>query len=180
VDAPRFEQVYRDHASYVVHSLRRLGVAERHLEDVAHDVFIAVHRKLSEFDPEKPLKPWLFGFCFRMSLDHRRLAAHRRELLEDAPADDASPGASPEDAAASSEARARVLDALARLPDEQRAVLVLHDIDGVAMPHIAQALETPLNTAYSRLRLARRAFEAALRTMLSPGTLAAYGQKETP
>jgi RNA polymerase sigma-70 factor (ECF subfamily) len=44
---------------------------------------------------------------------------------------------------------------------DRRAVLILHDLDEVHVPEIAQALGIPLNTAYSRLRLARAEFAAA-------------------
>jgi RNA polymerase sigma-70 factor (ECF subfamily) len=57
-----------------------------------------------------------------------------------------------------------VARALEQLPMEQRAVLVRHDIDGFAAPEIARELELPLNTVYSRLRLARAKFVDALAT----------------
>ena len=74
---------------------------------------------------------------------------------------DAAPG--PEEEAAARESRSLVANALDRLPDEQRVVFVMHDIDGFSMPEIAEALESPLNTCYSRLRLARRKFAAIVR-----------------
>ena len=52
--------------------------------------------------------------------------------------------------------------ALEHIPIERRGVFVMHDIDGIAAPEIAVALEIPLNTAYSRLRLARRDFGEAV------------------
>jgi RNA polymerase sigma-70 factor (ECF subfamily) len=71
-------------------------------------------------------------------------------------------GPSPERVLAGEEARRQVARALEKLPLEQRAVFVLHDIDGVSAPEIARALEVPLNTVYSRLRLAREKFLAAV------------------
>jgi RNA polymerase sigma-70 factor (ECF subfamily) len=60
--------------------------------------------------------------------------------------------------------RRRLVDAaLDDLPDEQRAVFVLHAIDDVPMPEVARALEIPVNTAYSRFRLAKEAFSKSLR-----------------
>jgi RNA polymerase sigma-70 factor (ECF subfamily) len=55
--------------------------------------------------------------------------------------------------------------ALAALDLDKRAVLVMHDVDGHPMPEIAEALSIPLNTAYSRLRLAREQFAIAVRRM---------------
>jgi RNA polymerase sigma-70 factor (ECF subfamily) len=48
------------------------------------------------------------------------------------------------------------------MPLERRAVFVMHEIDGLPVPEVAQALAVPLNTAYSRLRLARRDFATAI------------------
>jgi RNA polymerase sigma-70 factor (ECF subfamily) len=60
--------------------------------------------------------------------------------------------------------RRRLVDAaLDDLSDDQRSVFVLHAIDEVAMPEVAEALEIPLNTAYSRYRLAKESFTKSLR-----------------
>lgn len=66
----------------------------------------------------------------------------------------------------SKQARALVLAALERIPLPRRAVLVMHDIDDVAVSEVARVLGIPLFTVYSRLRKARRELQAALRRML--------------
>jgi RNA polymerase sigma-70 factor (ECF subfamily) len=55
--------------------------------------------------------------------------------------------------------------ALARLPLDQRAVFVLHDLDGHLMKDVAEALGISVNTGYSRLRAARARFTAVVREM---------------
>ena len=55
--------------------------------------------------------------------------------------------------------------ALDQLPMEQRAVFVLHELDEQSAPEVAEALGTPLNTVYSRLRLARERFRAAVEAL---------------
>ena len=65
-------------------------------------------------------------------------------------------------------ARALVQRALDVLDLKRRAVFVMHDFDGVAVPEIARTLGIPLNTTYSVLRLARRDFAAAVRRMSRP------------
>jgi RNA polymerase sigma-70 factor (ECF subfamily) len=52
-----FQDCYRREFSYVVHTLRRLGVRSAELEDVAHDVFVALYRHFDERDPARPLRP---------------------------------------------------------------------------------------------------------------------------
>lgn len=59
--ADGFEKIYEAHASRVLRALRRLGVREADLEDVAQEVFVVVHRKLPEFAGRSSLKTWLFG-----------------------------------------------------------------------------------------------------------------------
>jgi RNA polymerase sigma-70 factor (ECF subfamily) len=163
----RFEALYRAEAGYVLHSLRRLGVEDRDVEDVAHDTFVIVGRKLAEYDAARPLRPWLFGIAFRVALDYRRSARVRRERLnlphEAQEVVDGRPSADAHVERA--DAQRLVLAALETLRLEARAVLILHDIDEVSVPDVATALGIPLNTAYSRLRLARAQFEAAVREL---------------
>jgi RNA polymerase sigma-70 factor (ECF subfamily) len=159
---PDFTTIFQTECSYMWNTLRRLGVQERDVEDVAHDVFVAVHRRLDSYDPTRPLKPWLFGIAFRVASDYRRLARHRRELMDDT--FEAVDGAPPADEQLETEqARRLVLEALDALDLDKRAVFVMHELDGHAMPAIAIALGIPVNTAYSRLRLARETFATAVK-----------------
>jgi RNA polymerase sigma-70 factor (ECF subfamily) len=156
------EAIYRAELPYVYRSLQRLGVRPVDIEDLAHDVFIAVHRRFAEYDRARPIRPWLFAFAYRIAADYRRLARHRRERPDhgDEPPDER---ARPDDQLAEAEGRRRVLAALEGLALDRRAVLVMHDLDGYGIPEVGRALGIPLNTAYSRLRLARRDFEQAIR-----------------
>jgi RNA polymerase sigma-70 factor (ECF subfamily) len=161
---PEFTAVYAAELSWVWRTLWRLGVADADLEDAAHDVFVVVHRKLDEYDPARPLRPWLFGICFRTALDRRRRAHVRHERGDDDAVDSAGDDGAfdPHRAAERNEARAVVQAGLARLPLEQRAVFVLHELEGLPVPACADVLGAPINTLYSRLRLARAAFCAAV------------------
>lgn len=165
---PEFPAIFREHLGYVWHALRRLGVRERDLEDVTHDVFVAVFKKLEQYDPERPLRPWLFGFAFRFASDYRDLARHRREVTDEGhEALDPSPSAL--DGVLLNEAVAVARRALGELELGRRAVFILHELDECAMPEVAEALGIPLNTAYSRLRLARADLAATVRRLRSRG-----------
>ncbi len=157
-----FREVYEAGFSYVHHTLRRLGVRDADLDDISHDVFIRVYRHLADFDTSRPLKPWLFGFAYRTAQEYRRRAVHRREVLMDSDVDAADSEMGPEEQVAQNQARDQLLLLLDTLSLEQRAVFVMHDIDGCTMPSIAETLAIPLNTAYSRLRLARSQVETSL------------------
>jgi RNA polymerase sigma-70 factor (ECF subfamily) len=157
-----FRALYDEQFGYVFHTLRRLGVPERDLEDLVHEVFIAFYRGQASYDPARPLKPWLFGIAFRVASDHRRRAQNRYEIPGEKPDfADGRPGA--DEQLAASQGRELVLQALATLDLDRRAVFVMHDIDEHSMPEIAAVLSVPINTLYSRLRLAREQFAAAVR-----------------
>ena len=162
-DAPppsSFNAIFQAEFDYVWHSLRRLGVPQRDLEDLTHDVFFRVYERLSDYDRNRPLRPWLFGFSFRVASDYRRRFSNRRELLShDSEASDPAPTAL--DRLVHAEAMSLAQLALDAVPMDRRAIFILHEIDGCTVPEIATALGLPLNTAYSRLRVARDEFRAA-------------------
>jgi RNA polymerase sigma-70 factor (ECF subfamily) len=159
--SPTFREIFLAEASYVGRSLRRLGVFERDLEDLTHDVFLIAYRHFGDYDPARPIKPWLFGIAVRVALGYRRRARHQREevrpLLE---AVDERPNA--DEQLAVHQARQLVLRALDEVAVDRRPVFILHDLDGMVMPEIVHALGIGLNTGYSRLRLARQEFTAAV------------------
>lgn len=162
-----FQKLYRAELPYVFHSLRRMGIADADLEDVSHDVFLAVYRRWADFDRSRPVRPWLFGFAYRIASDHRRLSRHRHEVGGVA-ADPIDERHLPDEQLAAEQKRRAVLAALDAIALDRRSVLVMHDLDGHPIPEIARALAIPLNTAYSRLRLARRDFESIIRRTTPP------------
>jgi RNA polymerase sigma-70 factor, ECF subfamily len=158
-----FTVFFEEHFDYVYRSLRRLGVQERDLEDVAHELFLEVHVALARYDATRPPKPWLFAFAFRFASDYRRLGRHRVVPTADVDVEHERAGAEAE--LLDEEKRALISRALEELDLDRRAVVVLHDVDDVPVPEIADALGIPLNTAYSRLRLGREALSAAVKRL---------------
>lgn len=160
----QLERIYDEQFDYVCNSLRRCGVPKRDLEDLCHEVFVTVFENLDDYDPDRPLQPWLFGFAFRIASDYREKASNAREKLTDPD----PPSQAPEvvDKLSADEARDVVMEALQEVDMERRAVFVLNELDGHAMPDVAESLSIPTNTAYSRLRAARDQFETAVRQLL--------------
>jgi len=154
---PTLDELYRAHADFVWRAVLRLGIAESAAEDAVHEVYLVVRRKLPEFRGDAAPTTWLYaiarGVCANLRRKHVR--AERRLDLVTPP----TPAPDPEDAASRSNAAALVERFVAELPDEQREVFVLSDIEGMAGPDVAAALKIPLGTAYSRLRLARKRLE---------------------
>lgn len=162
-----FDSIFEGELAYVWTSLRRLGVPERDIPDVTQELFVEVHRKLDHYDAARPIRPWLFAFAVRFASDYRRSARVRREAISDAEPEGAA--SSPEDHAEAARRRALVQRALEAIEEERRPVFVLHELDEVSGPEIADALGIPLNTVYSRLRLARDEFRAALSRAVKGG-----------
>ncbi len=164
---PSLGVLFDEHFVYVWNALRRLGVRVADLEDLVHDVFLRVGAHLSDYHAERPVRPWLFGFAYRVAAEHRRLARNRLEVL--------GTGVEPIDVARRAdermearEERALVEAALDSLSLERRALIVMHALEEVPVATIARELGIPLNTAYSRLRLAREALAEAVRKRCVP------------
>ncbi len=145
---------------YVHRSLRRLGVPAADIEDLCQDVFCVVLRRMADLDPARSPRPFIFGISYRIALSHRR-KVQREQATGDIEERAYAPSSDADGAA-----RSLVLAALGEVPIERRAVVVLHELDGVDMKEIATELGIPLFTAYSRLRKGRQEFEKAARTLL--------------
>jgi len=157
-----FGAIYQAQFDYVFYSLRRLGAHDGDIEDLSHDVFVALYRGRGDYDRARPIRPWLFGIAFRVASDYRRRARHRSEVAGEG-REFADLGPDAEGRLSAAEDRALVREGLLALDLDRRAIFLMHDIDGHPMPEIAAALAVPLNTAYSRLRLAREQFARVVR-----------------
>lgn len=161
VSAPAFADVYEQHFDFVWRSARRLGVSALHVDDVVQEVFLVVHRRLSEFEARSSLKTWLFAITRRIVSDYRRSA--RRKPSEPISSEPEAHESSAADAQLTRNEDARLLYSLLdELDPEKREVFVLAELEQTSGPEIAAALGENLNTVYARLRAARAAFEAAV------------------
>lgn len=157
-------ELYERHFEFVWTNLRRLGVPEDQLEDAVHDVFVVVHRRRASYDGSAQVRTWLFGILRRVASHHRRgLVRHRRRL--DALAAEPPPQLATEEAL-EHRRRLRVAEAcLARLEPRKREVFILVHVEQMTGREAADALAINPNTASARLRAARQAFEAGLRSV---------------
>jgi RNA polymerase sigma-70 factor (ECF subfamily) len=149
---------------------RLLGDAEE-ARDVAQEVFLRVYRRLDAFEGRSSLKTWIYRIAVNQCHNRRRFWQRRRRGRE-TPLDDAvlvplragEPGspASPFDEAVRRERARLVQSALGALRFEQRAVLVLREIEGLTCAEVAAALGLPEGTVKSRLSRAREAMRRKL------------------
>ena len=114
-------------------------------EDIAQEAFIAALGALDRFDRRRPFGPWLSRIVVNRAIDHAR---SRR--LHAVPSEGIAPTAAPAPDGWSEE----VVRALAQLPVDQRAVVVMRHALGYTPGEIAKALDLPRGTVNSRLRRA--------------------------
>ncbi len=168
-DLGSFRTFYEAHVGFVWRALRRLGIAEADAADAAQEVFLVAHRRLAEFEGRSAPTTWLFGIALRVVSDRRRRADVRRQVLDDGSvervADEVTDGDRTEERLDASQLLERALD---RLPLEQRAVVVLFELEGMTSAEIGEAVGCPLGTVHSRLRLGREAFQRAVEALRRP------------
>lgn len=153
-----FSKLYRSHFSFVWKLVLRLGVHESDVEDVIQDVFRTAYRRFDDYDRGRPFRRWVYGIAFHTVGDYRRKRS--REVSRAARAGDTPlPTTSAFEQIA---ARRSIMQALDTMDFDQRTVFVLKELEEWSAPEISEELQVPLNTVYSRLRLARAKFKAAV------------------
>lgn len=156
---PSFQSVYREYFDFVWSSARRLGVAPDAIDDLVQEVFIVIHAKLHTLEKPEALRSWIYGVVRRTVSTHRRAqraswATFDSELVSREP--------TPLEHAETNSELELLGQLLSRLDEPKREVFALVELEELSVPEVAELLEIPLNTAYSRLRAARQEFEAAL------------------
>jgi RNA polymerase sigma-70 factor (ECF subfamily) len=131
------------------------------VDDVCQEVFVTVHRRLSDFEGRSSLRTWVYGICVRTASDYRKRVRSRREVSSEVgPEPAVSPGQ--EYAVSIRQARTALDRILDGLDEDKRAVFVLYEIEELPMADVAGILGCPLQTAYSRLHVARGEVEQAV------------------
>ena len=162
---PTLKAIYKEYFDFVWSSARHLGAAGDVIDDVVQDVFIVIHSKLATLQRPEALRSWIYGIVRRTVSDYRRSRRTRdaagarlgAELKSSRPSQP-----SPLDMAERNAELELLESVLAELDEPKREVFVMVEVLEMTVPEVVQALEIPLNTAYSRLRMARQSFEEAL------------------
>jgi RNA polymerase sigma-70 factor (ECF subfamily) len=155
-----FDELFVAHYGFVCRALHSMGVDAASVEDRAQDVFVVLHRRLADYDERRDIRSWLWGIARRVASTHERTSTRAQRKLRAIPDVPAPRG--PDERVELREEAAFVRDVLAAMPDEQREVFVLMEIETMSAPEIAEALGLKLNTVYSRLRAARERFKDAV------------------
>jgi len=137
--------------------------------DLVQDIFLKIFRNLVKFKGESKFSSWLFRVAINDCIDHLRRVKVRKEqsldLYQNAGFDVADPDENT-DIAASFEnqvERRKVREALARLPENQQAVILMKVYEDMTFDDIAEVLQQPVSTIKSRLYKALHSLGSTLR-----------------
>ncbi len=169
----RFEARVGPHLGSLYRTAYRLSGHPQDAEDLVQELLLRLYRKSEQLGQLDNLHSWLNRALHNLFVDQWRRGRHTPlrnlyqvpwdELLQDQDSQEDDP----ERLAHTEAVRDRILAALYTLGREQRAILVLHDMEGHTMNELCGLLDLPLGTVKSRLFRARR----RLRTLLEEGNL---------
>lgn len=158
-----FSELVRRHQRRAYSVARAIVINHEDAEDAVQEAFLHAYRAIDRFLPDQAFGAWLHRIVANAALD-----ATRRRKVRDAdelPETVASPFKDP---AEKQELRQRLTAALGTLPERQRAVIVLHDVEGYKHAEIGKMLDIPEGTARSDLHYARSQLRLLLGAMRQP------------
>jgi RNA polymerase sigma-70 factor (ECF subfamily) len=143
-------------------------------EDIAQEAFVRVHRYMDHFKGDSSFYTWLYRITSNLAIDHLRSHKARGEVFDEASREgesDSLPemgvlgtrlGTSPQKSALRRELAEKMEEALAKLPEKHREILVLRELDGMSYEDLARVLKIPKGTVMSRLFHARAKMQKLL------------------
>jgi RNA polymerase sigma factor (sigma-70 family) len=159
---PTWEEIARDHGRFLYTVAYRLTGNHDDAQDLVQEVLLRVRRGLATYQPGS-LEGWLSRITTNAFLDEvRRRKRRPLEVVPDLPERILGVDADPDEALAKSRLSDDVQAALAALPDEFRAAVVLCDVVGLDYAEIARSLDIPAGTVRSRIHRGRALLRKAL------------------
>ncbi|MBI2205093.1 MAG: sigma-70 family RNA polymerase sigma factor [Candidatus Rokubacteria bacterium] len=179
-EAKAVEELVDRYGGWIYRVAVRVVGDPRDAEEIAQDVLLTVARKIGTFKGEAAFSSWLYRIAANAAYERvRARRSARQEIALDAvlPAFDAEGrhigpvvdwSRDLENPAVAAEMRAGLERAIAALPDEYRAVLVLRDVEGLPNEEVARALGLSVPAVKSRLHRARLFVRKELAPLLPP------------
>lgn len=140
------------------------------VDDLAQEAFLTAARAASSFDGRASARPFLVGIAAQLLRRRRRTFSRIRALYDAFGSVSEPPPPNPEMAAELAQESARLREAIARLSEDRRIVLVMVEYSGLSGPEVARALDTPVGTVWRRLHEARAELREALTRRDRTGT----------
>jgi len=161
-----FEEMVKRYQRRVYGVARR--IVQRHdvADDVTQEAFLRGYQALASFDVERPFGPWICRIAANLAVNHVRSPRAREQELPEGHLETRSNASDPLRDVLENEAQSVLQQALAGLPPDQRAVLVLRVVEDLSYREIADALQLEMGTVMSRLSRAREKLRRALEPYL--------------
>ncbi|HTR51192.1 MAG TPA: sigma-70 family RNA polymerase sigma factor, partial [Kofleriaceae bacterium] len=160
-EARAMEMLYHQYKRRVFGMAHRI-VGPNDAEEVAQEVFVRVYRGLAAFRGDSALSTWIYRLTVNAALSYLARRGRRQEIPVD---DSLSEVAAPPIAERDPGLAARIETALGQLPAGYRAILVLHDVEGLSHEECAEILECRVGTCKSQLHKARARMREILGTI---------------
>ena len=166
-----FEELFRRYRAPLFGFFRRRLPGDTRAEDLTQDTFVAVVASIERYQPRAPVRTYLYGIAFNL------LAAERRKQFRDAcPANLAAEPTTNADSTQIFWLR----QALERLDDDDREILMLREFEQLSYAEIAELLLIPINTVRSRLFRARMTLKTYLEAEPSASTARGFDRTSQP
>lgn len=186
-DEEAFKMLFDRYSKRLINFAYRFLFSQEEAEDVAQRVLLTLYQKKSRYDPQRPFRPWLFSIASRlMSNRLRDRKRHPHVSLDYQSDEDSSVGLAHNIPDASSPSSDRVAEkrevaravqtALAVLPENQHAAVVLSRFEDLSYEEIAQVMDTSISTVKSLLFRARQTLKKELESYVSAES--AHAKKE--
>ena len=158
-DLACFRTIYNAAGGFVYNVALRVTSNKEDAEEVLQEVFLTVYHKLKEFRFQSSFKTWVYRIAVNQAINYSRKAAKQRNRTVEYTEEFNAVSVNPE-AGLNMEREAReklVHKLLSDLNPEQRACIVLRNLEGLSYQEIAESLGININTVRSRLKRAREA-----------------------
>jgi RNA polymerase sigma-70 factor (ECF subfamily) len=158
-----FNKVAQELSPALVRYLRRMAGDETTADDLLQETLIRIARGLDSFKAHSTVKTWAFSIATNVATDHLRKPEHRR-LVVDVSEAEAMPDPNPgiDERIVLDQMNACVRQVVDGLPEDYRAALVLHDLEGLTAEQTAEACGCSLATAKIRIHRSRKRLKEAL------------------
>ena len=171
-DMPAFGRLYEKYGDFVDHAILSIApsLSRSEVEDLCHDVFLAIRKGALKYKEEGRLKSWIYSYAIRITKQYRRKWAIRRRILGmvkgQRVAISGTEHVAPDVGAMLRLDTGRILE---QLPEIQRQVLVLYEQDGLRGKEIGELLGMNVNTVWTHLRRARSELTTRLKRSSTRG-----------
>lgn len=138
-----------------------MRLPEAAIADAAQEVFVVVFRRLPEFEHRSKLSTWIYSITYRVGCSHRRSSARYR-VADNASAAERATTDDPEKVLLAGESKQLAESFLDGLSEDMRDIFLLSLLEERPAAEVAEIMQVPVNTVYSRMRIVREGFRDTL------------------